>query len=106
MAKRKFIIDIYKRDDWYIRPDGVQSYSKFDTLDINAFGIARKTSDGKIAYLFDIFPRDEDIELVKTNKLFNEVVSFECYINDKESTSFEGTFVQALEHIKKEFTDE
>jgi hypothetical protein len=61
------------------------------------FADARKDKDENIVYLLDNFVGDKNLTLAKKESRFLEVCSF----TDLESdSSFEGSFIDALEYIK------
>ncbi len=103
MQRRKFNIEIYNNFEWYIEIDTVNDFSEYPYLggDIEySFGGSKSTQDGKIARIFDIDVRDTDLELAKDDKRFKEVCDFR---HDKHS--FKGTFIDALDYIKKEIAN-
>ncbi len=107
MKKRDFIIKIYKDYDWEIKLKNLSDYTLYPELDLNVFSIGRQSDDKKIVYLFDAAVEGKDIELAKKDNRFNEFCGFEYIFNDghedKPSKLFEGTLIDALELIYKEF---
>ncbi len=110
MQERKFIIKIYKDYDWEIKLKTLSDYSLYPELQLEIFAIERQTSDRKIVYLFDATIEEDYILLVKEDDRFKEECTFEIMIDDgsgeESNSSVEGTFIDALEYIKKEFSDE
>ena len=97
--------------EWEIREVGLDDYTKLKWAGIEAFGNIR-VKNGKLAYVQDIAIRDEYMEIVKKEKLFSEVCnfthndkSFVKNIAQKDGKKFQGTFIDALNYIKKEFKD-
>ncbi|WP_418185596.1 hypothetical protein ACNSOS_01010 [Aliarcobacter vitoriensis] len=94
---RKIIIKILE-PDWYIEDrellekgeyKGDEYYAHFDVL------------DEKITYLHDCISVKID-DKIKEDKRFLEVCEFIYLVDDKEQKRFTGTFIDALEFIKKE----
>lgn len=110
MKKRKFIIKIYKDYDWEIKLKSLSDYALYPELQLEVFSIERQTSDRKIVYLFDAVIEEDSILLVKEDDRFKEECNFEVIFDDGSgeelNTSFDGTFIDALEYIKKEFNTE
>ena len=108
--ERKFIIKIYKDYDWEIKLKTLSDYALYPEMNLNVFVIARQTDDKKIVYLFDADIEESNIEAAKQDTRFAEICKFEYIYNDgdeeKESKHFSGTFIDALELIKKEFNAE
>lgn len=104
MEERKFNIEIYDKCDWFIELAGVDDLSNYPsfsgTIDYS-FAKSRSTKDKKIAYLFDIDVRDDDLQKAQDDERFKEICEFK---HDKHS--FKGTFIDALEYIKKELDNE
>lgn len=108
--QRKFIIKIYKDYDWEIKIKTLSDYALYPEMGLNVFTIARQTDDKKIVYLFDADIEESNITAAKQDTRFNEFCKFEYIYNDgdeeKEAKHFEGTFIDALTLIKKEFNNE
>lgn len=110
MEKRKFNIDIFKwSQDWWITINGFEfeSQNEHPPLDVD-YGFAKHgiTDDKKIVYLFSNGLHNIDITALKDKDIFNEILSFKCFIDEKATVSFNGTFIEALEYIKKAFNNE
>ena len=104
MQRRKFTIEIYNKCDWYIEIDGVKNFEDYPYLggEIDyGFGGSRSTKDSKIARIFDIDVRDSDLEKAQNDERFKEVCEF-----THGKHNFKGTFIDALEYIKKELQNE
>ena len=113
MAKREFSIFVYKDYDWELGLVDVKSFDDFPYLGGDkdyGFAHSSSTKDKKIAYLFDMLVHDEDLEIAKEDERFQEVCEFKTrkiHNDDTETKStFTGTFVEALEFIKKALEDE
>ncbi len=108
--KREFTIWIHKNTEWEIR------FSKWSAplepngrpqLDVDAFAVRKRTEDGKIGYLFDMDVLDEDLLLVKQDERFYERCIFIRISFDMQTVveEFEGTFIDALEYIKRNLNE-
>ena len=109
MQERKFIIKIYKDYDWEIKLKTLSDYTLYPELEVETFSIARQTIDRKIVYLFDATIEQEKIDISKEDIRFNELCKFEAFIDDgageETSYEFDGTIIDALEYIQKNFAD-
>lgn len=105
MQERKFIIKIYKDYDWEIKLNTLSDYSLYPELEFELFSIARQTSDRKIVYLFDADIEQENINTAKEDARFKELCKFEVFIDDGAGDKFDGTLIDALEYVQKEFRD-
>ncbi len=112
MEKRKFSILVYKDYDWELGLEGIENFDDFAYLGGDkdyGFAHSSATKDKKIAYLFDSTVNDEDLEKVKDDERFQEVCDFrttKVHKDDTETKStFTGTFIEALESIKKALND-
>ena len=109
MKERKFIIKIYKDYDWEIKLKTLSDYTLYPELEVETFSIARQTLDRKIVYLFDATIEQEKIDISKEDIRFNELCKFEAFIDDgageETSSEFDGTIIDALEYIQKNFAD-
>lgn len=109
MQERKFIIKIYKDYDWELKLKTLSDYTLYLELDVETFSIARQTLDKKIVYLFDATIEQEKIDISKEDSRFNELCKFEAFIDDgageELSSEFDGTIIDALEYIQKNFVD-
>ena len=107
MKERVFIIKIYKDYDWEIKLKTLSDYTLYPELQSKLFAIERQTIDQKIVYLFDAAIEEDDISIAKEDDRFSESCKFQSVIDDgsgEEITSeFDGTLIEALEYIKKEF---
>ena len=78
-------------------------------LHVEIFSIARQTIDRKIVYLFDATIEKAKIDISKEDIRFNELCKFEAFIDDgageETSSEFDGTIIDALEYIQKNFAD-
>lgn len=104
MEKRKFTIEIYNKCDWYIEIEGVEDFKDYPFLGGNvnySFAGTKGTNKGKIARIFDIAIRDNDLVSAKDDKRFLEVCEF-----THNNNSFTCNFVAALKYIKKELENE
>jgi hypothetical protein len=108
MALRELTIDIDKDYEWDILlkflDTQIQNYNIIPNYEVIAntktlFADARKDKDGNIVYLLDNFVSDKNLTLAKKESRFLEVCSFTDLENN---TNFVGTFVDALEYIKKQ----
>ena len=110
MAKRQFHIYIYEDIDWEIRLKGLEDYDQVPAYTKGTpdygFGIYKITPDGKIAYIFDIDVRDEDLRAAKDDVMMSEICEF-VFENDAfepvKETKFEGSFYDALVKTKEIF---
>lgn len=109
MQKRKFIIKIYKDYDWEIKLKTLSDYTLYPEFEVDIFSIARQTIDRKIVYLFDATIEQEKIDISKEDIRFNELCKFKAFIDDgageETSSEFDGTIIDALEYIQKNFAD-
>ena len=109
MQARKFIIKIYKDYDWEIKITSLSDYALYYEINLGIFAIARQTEDTKIVYLFDADFQEDDFEVAKKDERFHEVCTFEVIIDDgtgeKSVAGFDGTFIDALAYVQKEFRD-
>ena len=99
--QNRYIIEVDKYD-WEIREDGLKRYRSLRDHTVDAFGIVKKRG-GVLAYVYDAFLSDEDIERAKKDPLFKKDAIFVLYVNGKEIDRFEGCFIDALMCIKKIF---
>lgn len=106
MEQRKFILKTWEDVDWEISLVGVEEGNE-KNIDIDAFAITKQNKDG-ITYLFDIAVQDKDLELASKNKMFLEECLFThtSYDGSKNIKQFEGSFIDALQYIQKEFLNE
>ena len=112
MEKRILFIDLdSERRAWEIYEknhiiDLYPKKSKFYMPDDSIFGmenVLRKT--GEIKGIFDANIGDINIKYAQSKKRFKEVADFVVLIDSKEREIFTGTFIDALEYIKKFFED-
>jgi hypothetical protein len=97
----KYIIDIdSERSDWEIIKEGYDRRSGKIPKDI-IFAKERIDKNGKLLWVFDAGFLDEYSEKPKTKKRFKEVAEFTVVIDEKEKGKFTGTFLDALEYVKK-----
>lgn len=100
---RDFIIDIEKSYEWWIvvKDFDYKTQDKYTFGGDIDYGFGKSgCKDKKIIYLFDIYPRVEDIELAKDDIRFQEVCNF-----THNNKTFKGTFIDALEYVKEKFID-
>jgi len=109
MLERKFVIKIYKDYDWEIKLKTLSDYALYPEFEVEIFSISRQTLDRKIVYLFDATIEQENIDICKEDSRFNELCKFEAFIDDgageELSSEFDGTIIDALEYIQKNFAD-
>ncbi|AHE94373.1 hypothetical protein GZ989_003905 [Campylobacter fetus] len=98
MENRKFNIE-YLGVEWFIE---APSYDEDKAKKLKIIAPITSVIDGKIAQIFDILtPQQEDIEEAKKYKEFHEICDFEVLSNGYK---FTGTFIDALEYIKANFS--
>ena len=115
MEKRKFIISSdSERRDWEIYEEGHlidvfgEGFNKGKGIkhpSDSIFAIEDLDKNGKIKGIFDAFIGEEELKLAQRKKRFKEVVDFVVLIDGKEEDRFRGTFIDALEYIKKFFEE-
>ena len=99
MENRKFKIYIKETIEWWITTEDYNYKLQETYKPIGIFG-QDGLEDNKIIYLFDIVPRDKYIDEAKKDPRFYEVCNFE---DIETNHKFTGTFIDALNYIKKVF---
>ncbi len=99
----KYIIDTdTKRADWEIIKEGYDREGGKAPRD-PIFPIEDIDKAGNILRVFDTWVLDKYFNKAKKKKRFKEVAEFTVIIDGKKVGKFTGTFIDALEKIKKYF---
>jgi len=98
--ERDFTIYIDQTYDWEIRAKYLNNYNYLDNFNSRCKFAILKQRDKKIAYLYDTKLDNSDIEIAKSESIYNEICNFKDETTGKR---FRGTFIDTLNYIKKVF---
>ncbi|MBE3607077.1 hypothetical protein CCAL13119_09085 [Campylobacter sp. RM13119] len=103
---RNFVLYIDKGIEWGVYQKGYYLWDDkdYDKKRANKYMFGGFcTKDSLIMGFFDISIDDDMIKTAKNDEIMQEICEFRVLINDTFKESFNGTFIDALNYIKRHF---